>query len=115
MNKRLILLLLIFLFAYVGYGQVIIYDTVTIHTTLLKVNGIVKGQLIKDATLLPAFNYKFVVTETMDLTTIPIDSLQFQNSQLQNQVNQLSVQLNLLISEFSTLENKLKTQPILCE
>jgi hypothetical protein len=126
--RNKILTLLISLFSIVGYGQITIQDTITINATLLKVNGVEQGMLINTVVLEPAFYYKIVATKTLDWSTITFeelaDSLQFENIQMQNQINLLQFQITNLIEqvnaslpryEFNQLVDKLKVQPVLCE
>lgn len=101
--KKAILILFISLIGIVGYGQI-----VQVHTTLLKIDGVEHGQLLKDKVLPIAWEYNFIITDTLDWTTIPIDSLAIKNNELQMQVDSLEIKLNDLIK-------LLKTQPVLCE
>lgn len=95
--KGFILAILITLFAIIVYSQ-----TVTVHTTLLRIDGIEKGQLLIDKTLPIAWEYVFIATDTMDLTTTPIDSLQFANSEMKEDIIQLQNQVIDLYSQLRT-------------
>lgn len=102
--KKLILTLTITLFAILVYSQ-----TVTIPTTLLRIDGIEYGQLIKATTIPLACEYQFVVNDTLDWTTVPIDSLQFQNTNLQNQIDLLNFSINALTGQVNGLQTQVVT------
>jgi hypothetical protein len=74
-----------------SYGQ-----TVTVHTTLLRIDGIEKGQLLIDKTLPIAWEYVFVTTDTLDWTTVSVDSLQYENTEMKNDILVLQEQIALL-------------------
>lgn len=106
--KKLFLILLIIILSVIGYSQ-----TVDVKTTLLRIDGVAIGKIVSpDVEILPiAWETHLINTDTLDWTTVPIDSLQFINTQLQNQVNQLlnrinelEIQFNLLSPRFELME-----------
>lgn len=97
--KYLIIILLISL-AIISNGQI-----VEVQTTLLRIDGVDKFKAFSvDVTSLPlACEYVLVVADTMDLTTTPIDSLQFENTQMKEDIIQLQ---NQVVDLYNKLLNK---------
>jgi len=94
--RKTILILLISLIGIVGYGQIVIEEKITVETTLLTIDGVVKGHLWKGTPLLPALMYEFVAVDTLDWTTMPIGDLIEQNDSLVQRVAKLEAQIVLI-------------------